>query len=476
MSIPDTFDRESLQSLFANAFSVQQSGMRPDALAAIIEIQHIISEDPIDADSAMNLVADRARAAGNASGIGIALLQDNQLVHRAGTGSASQFVGRQLTAVLAASVPGHPRREILRVENANADSRIEAEICRQFDAQALLMVPIYRDGIMTGVLEVLFSAPHHFDEPEVRTYQLMATLAGDASALQHPEERHAPSSTVSHALWRMISEIQRRGSSVQRIGPIADEHRLSPGPHGRWDSLYAKMSVRLQEWWRAEHFWQAEKKTGTRIPLPNLQKGAIQRDLWKKFARRLSWPQFQWSSIAVSDVQWRNALRKLHWRSPLQKIAWQSTSFGRVAWDVAAILFLLLVVIAASIARHHSTVSTSDRSSQTASTPGLPAPAPSSEAFAAGQVLKPDVAKITSDANAPNHGFKRVRIGKNEVDYVADDVTVRHFRSLPVPPTKTLTTWSKQVNLGKDVTVRYFSPSGPVQSQPAPAAEQAVKD
>ena len=50
------------------------------------------------------------------SGIGIALLEGNQLVHRAGSGSALQNVGSQLTAVLSHAAHDHPRREILRVK------------------------------------------------------------------------------------------------------------------------------------------------------------------------------------------------------------------------------------------------------------------------------------------------------------------------------------------------------------------------
>ena len=115
MSTRDRVDRESFQSLLANAFSVQQSGMTPQSLTSIIEIQRTISKDDIAIDSALRLIADRAQAVGHASGIGIALLQENQLVHRAGIGSASQLVGSQLAAVFSASVNVHPRREILRV-------------------------------------------------------------------------------------------------------------------------------------------------------------------------------------------------------------------------------------------------------------------------------------------------------------------------------------------------------------------------
>jgi two-component sensor histidine kinase len=69
------------------------------------------------------------------------------------------------------------------------------------------------------------------------------------------------------------------------------------------------------------------------------------------------------------------------------------------------------------------------------------------------------------DAIAPGRAFRRVQFGPNEVDYVAEDVTIRYF-------TTHLTrlqagSGGKRVNIGKDVTVRYFSKKSPFASQTA---------
>ena len=220
MSASRSLDPESLQSLLANAFSVQQSGVDKQSLCAFVEVQRLIASGNVDSDSALHLIAERTRDIANASGIGIALLERNQLVHRAGSGTASNNVGRQLTAVLSRPGSNDTHAEILRVEDAQADSRIEAEICRQFDARALLLIPIYRDRAMSGVLEVFFSEPHTFDEREVRTYHLMASLVGDATSppAPLPQQKPAvvPSGTVAHALWRMSTESQPVGSRPPR--------------------------------------------------------------------------------------------------------------------------------------------------------------------------------------------------------------------------------------------------------------------
>jgi len=54
---------------------------------------------------------------------------------------------------------------------------------------------------------------------------------------------------------------------------------------------------------------------------------------------------------------------------------------------------------------------------------------------------------------APSPAFKRVQVGPNEVDYVSEDVTIRHFRPNPEPRPHAS---YKQVHAGPDVTMRSF--------------------
>src|SRR5580693_1932958 len=156
MSNHFSLDRESFQKLLASAFSVQESGVDAQSLSALLELEKSITTGEPDVDRAMHLVAHHARNVANATGIAIALRRGDQLVYRAGSGCAASYVGRHMTAVLSVSAHNEARGEILRVENAQADARIEAAICRQFEAQSLLILPIYDECAVAGVLEVLF--------------------------------------------------------------------------------------------------------------------------------------------------------------------------------------------------------------------------------------------------------------------------------------------------------------------------------
>ena len=455
MSADPRFNRESFQSLLANAFSVQQSGMSPESLAAIIEMQRVVTSDAITADDAMTLVAERAQAVAKASGVGVALLDGNQLVHRAGSGIAVQNIGSHVTAVLSNAASDHPRREILRVEDAGTDSRIEAEICRQFEAQALLLVPIYHEQAMIGVLEVLFDQAHKFTEPETRAYQLMATLAGDASKLSPlRSERGSVSTTVSRAVLRMNSQIRQL---VVKQAPQA------PARPANVPSRYDEAVATLRQW-------------DVRAKLSTFG-AAVRAHLHRVRLRQARVAQWHWPQISFPSlrVPWgKLAFAKFRRTNPAFRIKWPRES--QLHWNVAAVALILALAMIAAIARHSSTtppVSASSPTSEPAA--ALPALSPAEQPIVQAASSKAVVVGHVHDADAPSSSFKRVWVRKDEVDYIANDVTIRHFRPQPAP-TKTRA-WKKQVNIGEDVTVRYFnSPPAPATTSSTEATERSVKD
>src|ERR1700752_1019106 len=180
MSSQFSLDPESFQNLLADAYVVQESGIDTCSLGAVLELQGLMADSELDLDRSMPLIADRARNVAQATGVAIALLQGDQLVYRAGSGSSAAYVGRRVTAILSVSRHTKSKAEILRVENAQRDGRIEAAICRQFGAESLLILPVYDNRKLVGVLEIIFSDAHSFQEQEVRTYRLMASLLGEA--------------------------------------------------------------------------------------------------------------------------------------------------------------------------------------------------------------------------------------------------------------------------------------------------------
>src|ERR1700751_4032465 len=175
MSNRQSVDLELFQTFLANAFAVQESGLDRRSLSAVIEIQRCVAGDEFKLDAAMQMIVDRALGVAHASGVAIGMLEPNrnELVYRAGSGNAAKDVGPRVPAVLSAPTAPEMRSEILRGENAASDKRIEAEICRQFGAMSLVMLPIYKEHVLVGVLQALFEGSHSFPEREIRAYRLM---------------------------------------------------------------------------------------------------------------------------------------------------------------------------------------------------------------------------------------------------------------------------------------------------------------
>ncbi|HEV2715332.1 MAG TPA: GAF domain-containing protein [Terriglobales bacterium] len=245
-----TLDRESLQNLLARASLAQECldslkataptvdlpptsaiGEQPkerilvdyiQSLSAIGGVQRSIATDDVDMDGAMGLIADQARNVANASGVAIGLLEGDNLVYRAGSGAAATYIGRYVKAALCNSRAG---AEILRVENAQTDVRIEAAICRQFGAKALLIVPICRGGAVVGAMEILFGDAHAFQDREVCTYQLMAGLV--AEAISHAAQLELEQALAAEQVKEHAHSAAARGAAEAEGDELSVFRRLA---------------------------------------------------------------------------------------------------------------------------------------------------------------------------------------------------------------------------------------------------------
>jgi hypothetical protein len=288
----------------------------------------------------------------------------------------------------------------LRVENVETDARIEAAICREREAQALLMIPIYRERVVAGVLEVLFSDPHTFDDPEMHTYRLMAGLIEEAGLVEEARP----------------SDIQLGKKDAPATQPLAVQHSmvqtLSPGQlsPGQGFCREDKPASKLSD---AQLFGSPTVVPGTRSTL----------------------------CPPAKDVRTT--------RRPAKRPSSHSPR-----WTIAAAAVVIILGVAAWISLDHRAPSTMEGS--------VRSNAPSQILKPSARIFPPKRAshlqaaagarEYTSKARSP---FKRVRVGPKEVDYIAEDVTIRHFT------TKAAVSHApavyKQFDIGDDVTVRIFT-------------------
>src|ERR1700687_1296699 len=515
MKIPSSLGRQALQQLLANAFAVQESQIAPQSLADIMEVQRSIARGTLDLDGAMGHIVESARNVANATGVAIGLLNGGQLTYRAGSGNSAAYIGEHVTASLTVSANTRTSREILRVENAHTDTRIEADICRQFGANALLILPIYHNQALAGVLEVLYSEAHIFQESEVRTYRLM-TEQIEAAMLQamQPDQ-------VQDQEKNLAAELPATPDPLEAISPEVDNFDDAVPPPAFFmlpeneHSLYTRCGAVLAAMMGLPVFKQSAALATTvtqrakTLHWPHRQRNATAaapKDLSPVFkrspvfvatstqrAKNLTWPD-RWrnwpmaASRELSSISRQSALfaatltrraKTLTWpnrwrNSTLAAARELSSAFTRSALLVTqraknvpwpnrrrslglAAVAAILAVTALFAYRGRGPAkslesSTLSNSNTVGEQPRSPKPLPDNGASPLQHEVVP-----AKEANHPGTALKRVRVVPTEVDYIGQDVTVRIFEDKRAIKRSRVPT-GRVSHFGDDVTVRYFTP------------------
>lgn len=443
MSSHFSLDPESFQNLLADAYVVQESGIDTRSLSAVMELQGLMADSELGLDCAMPLIAERARNVAQATGVAIALLHGDQLVYRAGSGSAAANVGRRVTAILSVSSQIQSKTEILRVENAQRDGRIEAAICRQFGAESLLILPVYDNRKLVGVLEVIFSDAHEFQEQEVRTYRVMASLLGEAIS------RAAQAVKTEAAVQRAgLARVEQPG--IPKIDAPPLPHNPPPAQSGFSILGLTSASVSLSRG-ALESF---RNFTNPLAANPELRR-AYQRAA--SYISTIRLPEV--SSIRLPDFSRLKPDRR-RWDEALSLLTSQA---GRMPyykrWVVAGVLLLATWVAF----RGHRPAAVAPNTAVAVESVSPHQPVPASTPAALSEPAKTSPALVAVPAVPRPHW---VRVGSNELDYVGDDVTVRYFDVKPAPRHAPAQSHVKKI--GSDVTVRYFNPIGASSQEPIP--------
>lgn len=401
MSARKILDRESFENFLANAVAVQQSGLDTRSVCALLEIEQFIASGEFSLDRGMQMIADRGLALLNASGTAIALLDSNELVYRVGAGSAANEIGRRVTAAL--NGPSNDvRREILRVENAETDKRIEADICRQFGAISLLILPICERHILVGVLEVRYDCAHSFTSQEIRICRLMIG-----------------------ALEEGIVQHRRRTEDRETVGAVEQAHGKQVwADRGlqRAERVVDAMSISADV--TGQNVAQGQNVTNKK-PLV-LHRALVIREIG------FLWTRLRMAIRSTANTNW-------------------GTNYWRVGAVVCAAALLGIFVRVSNIT--HPSATTKGLFVSTQLSAGKPAPG---KRLAANDRSYPSISGH-HESTKLGRGFRRIQIGPHEVDYIAEDVTIRRFT---ISRAKRHRSIVREVHFGDDVTVRYFVDAG----------------
>jgi putative methionine-R-sulfoxide reductase with GAF domain len=142
-------------------------------LSALSAVQREVEAQGPNLESALQLIAERARAFTRADGSAIALAENREMVCRASSGDAPP-VGATLE--IGSGFSGYCARTgfLQRCDDAETDPRVDRESCRLLGIRSMIAVPIRLGDTVIGLLEVFSSKAHAFNERDGTILQRLA--------------------------------------------------------------------------------------------------------------------------------------------------------------------------------------------------------------------------------------------------------------------------------------------------------------
>jgi N-acetylmuramoyl-L-alanine amidase len=198
-----TSSRKSLENLLAfsalreqvlrkRANRAPQAALAPPAFTVIAEDVHFSLEE------LLQVIVDRAFTVTEADGVAIALAENEGIILRAASGTVRPDMDARLNRDSAFSRNCFQLAEVEKCEDAETDSRVDREACRQLGARSMVAVPLRGQTRGIGLLEAFSTRPFAFSEEHVGYLNSLADLLVGALT---PEdlERYSESARVAAA-------------------------------------------------------------------------------------------------------------------------------------------------------------------------------------------------------------------------------------------------------------------------------------
>ncbi len=193
-----------------------------ERLSAIIATQYDIATADLDLNRLMHLIVERTQALTRASGAAIEILEGDDMLCRAASGTAAAQRGVRFKA--AGSLAGRCMRSdaVLRCDDTDTNAPEDVAASRQAGVRSMVVVPLRQARRVIGVLKVFSTKPYALSDRDVRTLQLMAGLVGaalrHASELDEKQKLQAERAAAVQALQeaeKRLKELEQRQTALK---------------------------------------------------------------------------------------------------------------------------------------------------------------------------------------------------------------------------------------------------------------------
>ncbi|MCW7460494.1 sensor domain-containing diguanylate cyclase [Leptospira limi] len=143
-------------------------------LEKILKIQTELTAANPDIPLLLDLITLRSKELVSAEGAVFELVEGDDLVYRAASGSASNQIGLRLNVSGSFSGLSLQSKEILYCVDSEEDNRVNREACRVVGLRSMIVVPLYFDLEVLGVLKVFSSKAAYFHENDLHTLNMLS--------------------------------------------------------------------------------------------------------------------------------------------------------------------------------------------------------------------------------------------------------------------------------------------------------------
>jgi TPR repeat protein len=154
-----------------------------DTLAAVTVVQRQVEALGNDLAAALQLIAERAQALVRSTGAAIALAETDPdfMVCRASSGPDAPPIGARLH--IGSGFSGQCARGgiVLRCDDSETDTRVDAESCRAIGIRSILAAPIRAGEKSIGLMEAFSAQPNAFSEADEKVLQRLSETVLDAA-------------------------------------------------------------------------------------------------------------------------------------------------------------------------------------------------------------------------------------------------------------------------------------------------------
>lgn len=155
-------------------------------LAAVVAAQQEILAAVNDADRVMQVIVEKAPEITGGSGAVLELVDGDEMVYRAASGTARRHVGLYLPVEGSLSGLSVRQRTMVRCDDTENDPRVDLEACRAIGIRSMIIAPLLDGGSAIGALKTFSAYPNAFGDLDAYSVQLLAGIC--ASAILRAQE------------------------------------------------------------------------------------------------------------------------------------------------------------------------------------------------------------------------------------------------------------------------------------------------